>query len=50
MGKVQPTKRLATKLTQGQPNTMEASFAQLEALVTNKVTQVKSIAFGSWNV
>ncbi len=36
-------KRLATKPTQGQPNTMEAKFAQLEGLVTSMVTQVKSI-------
>ncbi len=35
-------KRLATKPTQGQPNTMEARFAQLEALVAIMGTQVKS--------
>jgi len=45
-GKVQPTKRLTTKPTQGQPNTMEVRFAQLEALITSMVAQVKSTAFG----
>jgi hypothetical protein len=35
-------KRSATKLTQGQPNTMEARFVRLEALVTSMTTKVKS--------
>jgi hypothetical protein len=33
-----------TKPAQGQPNTMEAKFAQLEALITSMATQVKFIA------
>jgi hypothetical protein len=46
-GKCVTNKGLATKLVQDQPNTMEAKFAQLKALITSMVAQVKSITFGS---
>jgi hypothetical protein len=39
-------KGVATKLAQGQPNTIEDKFARLEALVTSMATQVKFITFG----
>jgi gluconate kinase len=40
------SKGSTTKLVQGQPNTMEARFAWLEALVTSMATQVKSTTSG----
>jgi hypothetical protein len=40
-------KRSATKLVMGQPHIMGAKFAQLKALITSMVTQVKSNAYGS---
>jgi hypothetical protein len=43
-GKGATKKGMATKPTQGQPNTMEVIFAWLEALVINMAAQVKSIA------
>ncbi len=37
-GKGVANKRLATKLAQGQPNTMDVRFAQFEALITSMAT------------
>jgi hypothetical protein len=48
-GKNTTNKGSTTKLIQGQPNTMEVWFVQLEALVISMVTQMKSNAYGSKN-
>jgi len=43
-GKGAANKGSATKPTQGQPNTMEAKYERLEALITSMVAQMKSTA------
>jgi hypothetical protein len=45
-GKGAINKGLTTKLAQCQPNTMEARFTQLEALVRSMVAQVKTTTSG----
>jgi hypothetical protein len=42
-GKGVANKGSTTKPIQGQPNIMEARFAQLKTLITSMATQVKSI-------
>ncbi len=45
-GKGVANKGLATKLAQGQPNTMDAEFAQFEALVTSMLAHMKFTTSG----